>query len=108
MILPCFPNSLGIWQHVKPGGSYGFPPLLECCRNIPDWKKFLSVKENKQALINFFGDFIVKFNQSNPLVPPGNLYYISGSFGNSAIVKVVSDQEVFDCPDLYSIQEEAD
>jgi hypothetical protein len=31
-------------------------------RNIPDWKKFLSVKENKQALINFFGDFIVKFN----------------------------------------------
>jgi hypothetical protein len=37
-------------------------------RNIPDWKKFLSVKENKQTLINFFGDFIVKFNQSNPLV----------------------------------------
>jgi hypothetical protein len=34
-------------------------------RNIPDWKKFLYVKENKQALINFFGDFIVKFNQSN-------------------------------------------
>jgi hypothetical protein len=52
-------------------------------RNIPDWKKFLSFKENKQALINFFGDFIVKFNQSNPLVPPGNLYYNAGSFGNS-------------------------
>jgi hypothetical protein len=48
-------------------------------RNIPDWKKFLSVKENKQALINFFGDSIVKFNQSNPLVPPGNLYYIDPS-----------------------------
>ena len=68
-------------------------------RNIPDWKKFLSVKENKQALINFFGDYIVKFNQSNPLVPPGNLYYIAGSFGNPEIVKVVSDQEVFDCLD---------
>ena len=66
-------------------------------RNIPDWKKFLSVKENKQVLVNFFGDFIVKFNQSNPLVPPGNLYYIAGSFGNPEIVKVVSDQEVFDC-----------
>ena len=64
-------------------------------RNIPDWKKFLFVKENKQALINFFGDFIVKFNQSNPLVPPGNLYYIAGSFGNPEIVKVVSDQEVW-------------
>jgi hypothetical protein len=37
-------------------------------RNIPDWKKLLSVKETKQALINFVGDFIVKFNQSNPLV----------------------------------------
>jgi hypothetical protein len=29
-------------------------------------------------------------------------------FGNPEIVKVVSDQEVFDCPDLYSTQEEAD
>jgi hypothetical protein len=65
-------------------------------RNIPDWKKFLSVKENKQALINLFGDFIVKFNQSNSLVPPGNLYYIAGSFGNPEIVKVVSDQEEAD------------
>jgi hypothetical protein len=27
-------------------------------RNIPDWKKFLSVKENKQALVNLFGDLI--------------------------------------------------
>jgi hypothetical protein len=26
-------------------------------RNIPDWKKFLSVKENKKALINLFGDY---------------------------------------------------
>jgi hypothetical protein len=77
-------------------------------RNIPDWKKFLYVKENKQALINFFGDFIVKFNQSNPLVPPGNLYYIACSFGNPEVVKVVSDQEVFDCPDMYSTQEVAD
>ena len=77
-------------------------------RNIPDWKKFIYVKENKLALINLFGDFIVKFNQSNPLVPTGNLYYIAGSFGNSEIVTVVSDQEVFDCPDLYSTQEEAD
>jgi hypothetical protein len=24
-------------------------------RNIPDWKKFLSVKENKQTLVNFLG-----------------------------------------------------
>jgi hypothetical protein len=30
-------------------------------------------------------------------VPPGNLHYIAGSFGNPEIVKVVSDQEVFDC-----------
>jgi hypothetical protein len=41
-------------------------------------------------------------------VPPENLYYIAGSFGNQEIVKVVSDQEVFDCPDLNSTQEEAD
>jgi hypothetical protein len=36
------------------------------------------------------------------------MYYIAGSFGNPEIVNVVSDQEVFDCPDLYSTQEEAD
>ena len=41
-------------------------------------------------------------------MPPRNLYYIAGSFGNLEIVKVVSDQEVFDCPDAYSTQEEAD
>jgi hypothetical protein len=41
-------------------------------------------------------------------VLPGYLYYIVGSFGNPEIVKVVSNQEVFDCPDLYSTQEEAD
>jgi hypothetical protein len=29
-------------------------------------------------------------------VPPGNMYYIAGSFGNPEIVKIVSDQEVFD------------
>ena len=81
-------------------------------RNIPDWKKCLFVKENKQALINFFGDFIVKFNQSNPLVPPGNLYYIAGSFGNPEIVKVVSDQEVFEAdtrmiPRLYMLTKDS-
>jgi hypothetical protein len=42
------------------------------------------------------------------MVPPGNVYYIAGTFGNPEIVKVVSDQEVFDCPDLCSTQEEAD
>jgi hypothetical protein len=42
------------------------------------------------------------------LEPPVNLYYIAGSFRNPEIVKAVSDQEVFDCSDLYSIQEEAD
>jgi hypothetical protein len=71
MILPCFPNSLEIFL---------------TGRNF-----YLSKKaKNKQAFINFFGHFIVKFNQSNPLVPPGNLYYIAGSFGNPEIVKVVS------------------
>jgi hypothetical protein len=83
-------DELAFCQHVKPGGSYGCLPLLECCtsqdnqrlpglkqlsqfiegRNIPDWKKFLSVKENKQALVNFFGDFIVKFT----------LYHLHGTW----------------------------
>ncbi|CAC5420517.1 unnamed protein product [Mytilus coruscus] len=78
-------------------------------RNVPDWKKFLSVKENKQALIKFFGDFLVKFIKSNPLlVLPGHTYYMAGSFEDPEIAKVISDQEVVECPELFSTQEEAD
>jgi hypothetical protein len=29
-------------------------------RVIPDWKKFISSGENKQSLIRFLGDYIVK------------------------------------------------
>jgi hypothetical protein len=43
-----------------------------------------------------------------PIWTHSSLVYIAGSFGNPEIVKVVSDQEVFDCPDLYSTQEEED
>ena len=68
--------------------------------SIPDWKKFLSINRNKQELISFLGEFISKFvNADNPL-PVGQTLYLAGT-------KIASDQ-VTDCVDLFSIQEEAD
>ncbi|CAC5362214.1 unnamed protein product [Mytilus coruscus] len=53
--------------------------------SIPDWKKFLANKRNKQALICFIGEFISKFYcASNPL-PVGQTLYLAGTFQNLEI-----------------------
>jgi hypothetical protein len=45
-------------------------------RVIPDWKKFISSGENKQSLIRFLGDYIVKhINQNSSLQEGQSLYY---------------------------------
>jgi len=41
-------------------------------RTFSDWKKFLSVKENKQTLINFFGTYLLQIVGNNPVVQPGH------------------------------------
>jgi hypothetical protein len=44
-------------------------------RVIPDWNKFISSGENKQSLIRFLGDYIVKhINQNSSLQEGQSLY----------------------------------
>jgi hypothetical protein len=59
-------------------------------RTIPDWKKFLSVQENKQTLINFFGTYFLQIVGNDPVVQPGHTLYVAGIFGNPEVVKVFS------------------
>jgi hypothetical protein len=76
--------------------------------SIPDWKKFLSNNRNKQELISFIGEFISKFvNADNPL-PVEQTLYLAGTFRNLEVVKKIAGDQVTDCVDLFSIQEEAD
>ena len=77
-------------------------------RTIPVWKKFLSAQENIQALINFFGTYLLRIARNNPFVQPGHTLYGAVIFGNLRVVKVFSEQIVTDFPELYSSQEEAD
>jgi hypothetical protein len=44
-------------------------------RAILVWKKFLSAQENKQALINFFGTYLLRIARNNPFVQPGHTLY---------------------------------
>jgi hypothetical protein len=44
---------------------------------IPDWRKFMTVDSNKQALLKFLGESIVKHHegsQPNKLAPNGSIY----------------------------------
>jgi hypothetical protein len=60
----------------------------------------LSINKNKQELISFLGEFVSKFVNADNLLPVGQTLYLAGT-------KIASDQ-VTDCVDLFSIQEEAD
>lgn len=77
-------------------------------RTIPVWKKFLSSQENKQALINFFGPYLLSIARNNSFVQPGHTLYGAGIFGNLKVVKVFSERIVTGSPELFSSQEEAD
>ena len=49
-------------------------------RVIPDWKKFISSGANKQSLIRFLGDYIVKHINQNSSLQEGQSLYLAGLF----------------------------
>jgi hypothetical protein len=51
-------------------------------RVIPDWKKFISSGENKQSLIRFLGDYIVKHINQNSSLQEGQSLYLASLFSN--------------------------
>jgi hypothetical protein len=49
-------------------------------RPIPDWKRFLAVATNKQALIEFLGESIVQHYRLSSLeMSSGKVVYLSGA-----------------------------
>jgi hypothetical protein len=77
-------------------------------RVIPDWKKFISSGENKQSLIRFLGDYIVKHINQNSSLQEGQSLYLAGLFPNPETVKMLKQNGMLDCSCLVSTQEEAD
>ena len=57
-------------------------------RTIPDWKKLLSAQENKQALINVFGTYLLQIVRNDQVVQPGHTLYVAGIFGNPEVVNI--------------------
>ena len=71
-------------------------------------KKILSNNRNKQELISFLGEFISKFVIADNPLPVGRMLYLAGTFQNPEVVKKITGDQVTDCIDLFSNQEEAD
>jgi hypothetical protein len=52
-------------------------------RPIPDWKKFLGVNANKQALLKFLGDFVIRsHSQSSIVTSSDDELYLAGLFSD--------------------------
>ena len=81
---------------------------MKAACSIPDWNKFLSNNRNKQELISFLGEFISNFVIADNPLPVGQTVYLAGTFRNPEVVKKIAGDQVIDCVDLFSIQEEAD
>jgi len=47
-----------------------------------------SAKENKQALINVFGTYLLQIVRNYQVVQPGHTLYVAGIFGNPEVVNV--------------------
>ena len=66
-------------------------------RNIPDWKKFLSNSRNKQALISYLGEQLVKlYTRDNPLKDYLTIY-LAGTFHNHEVVKKIEGNVATEC-----------
>ncbi len=77
-------------------------------RPIPDWKKFLGVNANKQALLKFLGDFLIRsHSQSSIVTSSDDELYLAGLFSDPSTTKNFTPSKVSDCPDLLSNHEEA-
>ena len=77
-------------------------------RPIPDWKTFLRVNANKQALLKFLSDFVIRsHSQSSIVTSSDDELYLAGLFSDPSTTKNFTSSKVNDCPDLFSNHEEA-
>jgi hypothetical protein len=64
-------------------------------RVIPDWKKFINSGENKQSLVRFLGDYIVKHINQNSSLQEGQSLYLAGLFSSPETVKMLNQNCMF-------------
>jgi hypothetical protein len=82
--------------------------VIEGCP-IPDWKKFLGVNTNKQALLQFLGKSIVEHHDQSPCkMSAEDTLYLAGVSNDPITVKKICSEGVSDCPELFCTHEEAD
>lgn len=78
-------------------------------RLIPDWKKFLGVTANKQALLRFIGEFILcHHDEVYETLSVDDELYVAGVFSDPIFVKKITSSGISECQALYSSHEEAD
>jgi hypothetical protein len=78
-------------------------------RPIPDWKKFLGVDTNKQALLQFLGKSIVEHHDQSPRkMSAEDTLFLAGVCNDPMTVKKICSEGVSDCPELFCTHEEAD
>jgi hypothetical protein len=65
---------------------FSLPNSLSACMAwsnilVPDWKRFLDVDVNKQALLVFLGEYTTRYYSELGDMPyPGDILYIAGLF----------------------------
>jgi hypothetical protein len=72
-------------------------------RPIPDWKKIISVPENKTGLIRFLGDYTLKHYTGFKLGENDQIQ-LAGCFQNPEIAMTISSGSIDDVPELFSTQ----
>jgi hypothetical protein len=91
-----------------PGSSRKVCQAIEG-RPIPDWKKFLGVDTNKQALLQFLGKSIVEHHDQSPRkMSAEDTLFLAGVCNDPMTVKKICSEGVSDCPELFCTHEEAD
>ena len=71
--------------------SFGYHKIFQLIngRQIPNWKKFLRVNANKQALLKFLGDFVIRsHSQSSIVTSSDDELYLAGLFSGPSTTSI--------------------
>ena len=88
-------------------GYSGLYQVIES-RLVPDWKRFLSVSQNKKSFLHFLGEYVTSNVNTKFDLPFSNALYMAGCFTDPEIAQKLTHSSVISCPTLRCNHEEAD
>ena len=88
-------------------GYSGLYQVIES-RLVPDWKRFLSVSQNKKSFLHFLGEYVTSNVNTKFDLPFPNALYMAGCFTDPEIAQKLTHSSVISCPTLRCNHEEAD